>query len=141
MIVVDTNVLAAFLMPSQQSSVAEGVFLKDSHWQVPLLCFSELRNVAMATHRRGLADLAALTEMMSAARRLVQPRSTHFPDDQQVLSLALESGCTAYDCEFVAVARDLGVPLVTWDSEVLRAFRDVAIRPEAFTEEGAGWCG
>jgi predicted nucleic acid-binding protein len=49
-----------------------------------------------------------------------------------VLTLATRSRCSAYDCEFVAVAQDLGVPLVTTDRQVLRAFPSVAVRPEAF---------
>jgi predicted nucleic acid-binding protein len=121
MIVVDTNVLAALLLPSEQSPVAEEVFLKDSDWQVPLLGFSELRNVAMVFHRRGLADRTALTEMMSTARMLVNPQGPHLPSDESVLALACTSGCSAYDCEFVAIAQELRVPLVTWDRQVLRA--------------------
>ncbi len=37
-------------------------------------------------------------------------------------------GCIrpAYDCEFVALARDLNVPLVTSDKQVLTQFPDVA---------------
>jgi predicted nucleic acid-binding protein len=39
-----------------------------------------------------------------------------------VLTLALESGCSAYDCEFVALAKQLGVKLVTEDAKLRRAF-------------------
>jgi len=46
---------------------------------------------------------------------------------EDVLDLAAASGCSAYDCEFVALARDLRVPLVTLDGAVLRAFGDVAV--------------
>jgi predicted nucleic acid-binding protein len=37
------------------------------------------------------------------------------------------SGCSAYDCEFVALAQSLGIPLVTVDKHVLRQFPGVAI--------------
>jgi predicted nucleic acid-binding protein len=43
-----------------------------------------------------------------------------------VLSLATSSGCSTYDCEFVALATSLGVPVVTNDRQVLRAFRHLA---------------
>ncbi len=49
-----------------------------------------------------------------------------------VLRLAAESGCSAYDCEFVALAQDLHVPLVTVDKQVLSQFPDVAIALEKF---------
>ncbi len=45
---------------------------------------------------------------------------------EQVLQLANSSRCSAYDCEFVAAARQLGMPLVTEDRAVLVAFPDVA---------------
>ena len=50
----------------------------------------------------------------------------------RVLQLATDSGCTAYDCEFVALAQDLRVPLVTTDGKILRAFPTVAVSLEAF---------
>jgi predicted nucleic acid-binding protein len=49
-----------------------------------------------------------------------------------VLALAAQCGCTAYDCEFVALARELRVPLVTTDKEILAAFPETAISLEAF---------
>ena len=44
-----------------------------------------------------------------------------------VLTLANTSGCSAYDCEFVALAKALGVPLLTNDREVLRAFSGMTV--------------
>jgi predicted nucleic acid-binding protein len=42
--------------------------------------------------------------------------------------------CSAYDCEFVALVQDIGVPLVTVDRQVLRAFPNVAISLDEFIE-------
>jgi predicted nucleic acid-binding protein len=50
----------------------------------------------------------------------------------QVLSLAASSGCSAYDCEFVALALDLKVPIVTSDKKVLKMFRGSALSLEEF---------
>ena len=50
----------------------------------------------------------------------------------RVLELATRSGCTAYDCEFVAVAQDLGVDLVTADQQMLAAFPSTAVAMDAF---------
>jgi predicted nucleic acid-binding protein len=52
-----------------------------------------------------------------------------------VLHLAKESGCSAYDCEFVSLAMDLGIPLVTADRQVLRAFPNVAMTAELFVKQ------
>ena len=43
-----------------------------------------------------------------------------------ILTLAFESGRSAYDCEFVALARELGVPLITCDRQLVRTFPAVA---------------
>jgi predicted nucleic acid-binding protein len=50
----------------------------------------------------------------------------------QVLSLAASSGCSAYDCEFAALALDLKVPLVTSDKKILKAFRGTAVSLDEF---------
>jgi predicted nucleic acid-binding protein len=39
-----------------------------------------------------------------------------------VLELVRDSNCTAYDCEFVALAMRLGVKLATMDAKILKAF-------------------
>ena len=49
-----------------------------------------------------------------------------------VIQLAERSGCSAYDCEFVAVAEDLAVRLVTADRQVLQAFPSIAVSPDKF---------
>jgi predicted nucleic acid-binding protein len=47
-------------------------------------------------------------------------------DSRSVLDLAASADCSAYDCEFVSLARALGVQLVTQDRQVLQAFPETA---------------
>ena len=54
---------------------------------------------------------------------------------EQVLELAVQSGCTAYDCEYVTLAQDLGVPLVTADKQILRVFPKTAMSLEKFAKK------
>jgi predicted nucleic acid-binding protein len=49
-----------------------------------------------------------------------------------VLNLVADSVCTAYDCEYVALAQDLEVPLVTTDRQILDQFPHVAISLDTF---------
>ena len=56
-------------------------------------------------------------------------------NSEAVLRLATESGCTAYDCEYVALSDGFSIPLVTFDGQVQRAFPDRAIAPETFVRD------
>ena len=48
-------------------------------------------------------------------------------DSAVVMDLVAASTCSAYDCEFVALAMSMGIPLATEDAQVLREFPKVAI--------------
>ena len=56
----------------------------------------------------------------------------HLVPSAPVLEIASKSRLSAYDCEFVALASVLSVPLVTEDKAVLKAFPDRALTMEAF---------
>ncbi len=43
-----------------------------------------------------------------------------------------ESNCSAYDCEFVALASDFDIQLVTFDKKIISEFPAIAIHPEDF---------
>jgi predicted nucleic acid-binding protein len=51
-----------------------------------------------------------------------------------VLNVVERSRLSAYDAEFVALADGLGVPLVTEDKAIVRAFPALAMTMEAFLE-------
>ena len=53
---------------------------------------------------------------------------------ERILQLVLASDCPAYACEYVALAQDLGVPLVTTDRQILREFPKFAVALERFAE-------
>ena len=105
MIVVDTNVLAYLLLPGPKTKLAEALLLDQPRWAAPPLWRSEWRNV-LSTYL--LRDLLQLPQAVAS---------------EQVLQLANRSRCSAYDCEFVVAAQQLGVPLVTEDRAVLVASR------------------
>ena len=126
MIVVDTNVIAYLLMPGDKTPEARRTLARDAAWAAPLLWRSELRNVlAVALRQRGLTMTGAL-DVMDAATTLMAGGEYAVPSPA-VLRLAASSTCSAYDCEFVTLAQELGVPLVTADRQVLAAFDGTAV--------------
>ena len=136
MIVCDSNLLVYLLLPGEHTQAAEAVLLRDAEWAAPPLWRSEFRNVLALYLRKQLLRREAALEAFAEAERLVQGRE-FAPDAGEVMRLVEGSACSAYDCEFVAVAQSLGVPLVTSDGKVLREFPRIARSPEAFCA-GAG---
>ena len=92
---------------------------------------SELRNVLVGFIRRGDMTSDEAKTLGYRAEAVLEDRVSRAPGDA-VLDTALECGLTAYDAEFVALARALGVGLVTMDAAVLRGAPDVAVPLEAF---------
>jgi len=132
MIVADTNFLIYLYVQGQRTEESEAVLQRDALWAVPLLWRSEFRNSLIGLVRAHALQLDDALTMIDEAERWLTGRE-YSVLSRQVLTLASRSGCSAYDCEFVALAQDLEVPLVTTDRQVLRAFPTVAISPSAFT--------
>ena len=126
MIVVDTNVIGYLFLSSEQSLLAEHALKKDSEWAAPILWRSELRNVLTLYMRKNIITLEQAQRIMNGALELLRGREYEV-SSYEVLRLASESKCSAYDCEFIAAANDLKVPLVTVDRQLLREFPTVAV--------------
>lgn len=134
MIVVDTNVIGYLYLTSDRSSQAEQAFRKDPVWAAPLLWRSEFRNVLALYLRRGLLSLEDAHQIMDQALRLMRGMEYQVTS-LRVLSLVASSSCSAYDCEFVALAQDLDVPLVTADRHILDQFPETSISLDAFVSD------
>jgi predicted nucleic acid-binding protein len=132
MIVADTNLIAYLLIPGDHTQAAERVLARDPDWAAPLLWRSEFRNVLTLHIRRRSLSLAESLEIAADAELLMQDKEYEV-SSAQVLSLAASSRCSAYDCEFVALAQNLGVPLLTADRDVLTDFPSLAVSVDAFT--------
>ncbi len=133
MIVVDSNVICYYAVPGARTAVVDRLGAREPQWCVPALWRSEFRSVVVGQIRPGAIDLAAAQELVALTEAMLQDRE-FVVDSSAVLARAAESGCTAYDCEYVVLAEELGVPLVTSDKRVLAAFRDRAIAPEDYAE-------
>jgi predicted nucleic acid-binding protein len=124
-IVVDTNVIAYLWLPAPETPQAERLLQSDDTWCAPLLWRSEFRSVLVGCVRRGLLSLEAALRTAAEAEDHLRGHEYAVPGDR-VLRAASASGCSAYDCEFVVLAEQLGVALVTADRQVLRAFPKIA---------------
>ena len=132
MIVANTNLLIYLYVRGQRTQESEAVLQQDALWAAPLLWRSEFRNVLVGLVRRDALQLEKAHAIIDEAERWLTGHE-YSVVSRQVLDLDGRSGCSAYDCEFVALAQDLEVPLVTNDRQILKAFPNIAVSPLAFT--------
>jgi predicted nucleic acid-binding protein len=121
MIVVDTNVLVYLHIHGEQTGQALRLLQADPFWLAPPLWRSEFRNVVAGLIRRQVSTLEQGQAIVAAALATMAGREVQ-PGSAKVLELAAASGCSAYDCEFVALAQELGIKLVTSDQQVIESF-------------------
>jgi predicted nucleic acid-binding protein len=128
MIVVDSNVLAYLYLPGEFSAAADALLEREPEWAAPILWRSEFRNILAGYLRRGVISFEQATSLQIEAESLLVGNEFEV-ESRAVFELVRDSDCSAYDCEFVALALKLDIKLVTMDKKLLRAFpkRTVAL--------------
>jgi predicted nucleic acid-binding protein len=121
MIVVDTNVVAYLYLPGEHTANAEALLERDPEWVAPVLWRSEFRNILAGYMRRRAITFDQAHRLQREAESLLSG-SEFEVDSLTVLELVRDSDCSAYDCEFVALAKKLDTKLITLDGKLLRAF-------------------
>jgi predicted nucleic acid-binding protein len=129
MIVVDVTVLAYAVIRGEQTASVLALRDRDSDWVSPALWRAEFTNVLWKYVRRGDFDLPTAIDHFELGQAFLGAGEYHVPA-ADVLSMAVQSGCSAYDCHYVALAHILQCRLATHDRKVLAAFPDIASLPE-----------
>ena len=131
MIVVDTNVLFYFYLRGAHTQAATEVFRRDRHWIAPILWRSEFRNALLRYVRSG--EITPELAQSTMAEAEVMMRDAEFEiSSHAVLEIALRSNLSAYDSEYVALATQIGIPLITADMKIVRAFPVIAVSLDEF---------
>ena len=121
MIVVDSNVLAYLYLPGEYTAAAEALLEQDSDWAAPILWRSEFRNILAGYLRRKAITFEQANSLQREAESLLEGAEFEL-ESLAVLELVRDSDCSAYDCEFIALAIKLDTKLITMDKKLLRAF-------------------
>lgn len=125
MIVVDTNVIAYLILPGPNTELTRAAAEKDI-WCAPLLWRSEFRSVLTISMRQSRIQFATAAEAMARAERLLFNHE-YSVRSAAVLNCIARSTLSAYDCEFVGLAEDFGIRLLTSDEAIIREFPRIAI--------------
>lgn len=126
MIVVDSNVLAYLYLPGEHTQAAEALLESDPEWASPVLWRSEFRNILAGYIRRKDITFDQAVILQLEAESLLAGCEFEV-ESRNVLELVCESDCSAYDCEFIALAMKLETKLFTMDKKLLRAFPNYAL--------------
>ena len=126
MIVVDTNILAYLYLPTEHTRKVEALLANDPEWIAPTLWRSEFRNVLALYLRKSLLTFDQALAIQNEAEALLQDNE-FIVNSHDVLQLVQNSECSAYDCEFVALAQNMNVQMITMDKKILKNFPETAI--------------
>lgn len=126
MIVADTNLVVYYILPTVHTERAQRRRKLDRDWRVPRLFEHELTNALTRYLGQKMIDRDEAIALHRMAMSLVTVEHEPFPP-LDIFNAHLQTGCTSYDCEFLLLARRLGVPLVTLDQQLLRAASDCAV--------------
>ena len=126
MIVVDTNVIAYLFIQGDFSENAISLLKFDSTWLAPYLWKSEFRNVLSFYFRQGHLSLKDAQSIINEAEEFMSGNEYNV-NSFEVFELISNSDCSSYDCEFVALAKRLGLDFYTSDKKLLKEFPEIAI--------------
>jgi predicted nucleic acid-binding protein len=118
-IVADATLVSGLLFPEDDfHKLALAVRDKDADWRCPELVFSEVRSLGFKRRGKGIPLDTIIAQCNLTAGAVAVHRLHAF----SVLSVAEEGGIWTYDAEYVALARQLSVRLVTSDEELVKKF-------------------
>ncbi len=131
MIVVDTNIISYLYISGDRSQQSEDLLSFDFNWAAPILWRSEFRNVLAQYLRKNLLEMDEILLIIQHAEKLLTDHEYEI-SSAHIMQLVKSSQCSAYDCEFVALAQYLGVSLITADKKILREFPEVTQTVESY---------
>lgn len=126
MIVVDSNIIAYLMIPGDRTKEVEKLLLKDSEWIAPLLWRSEFRNILTLYMKQSQMSLVLAEQTIARAENLLRERE-YGVLSSDVLVLTYEKSLSAYDAEYVVLAINFGVPLITVDKKLLKEASEYAV--------------
>ena len=121
MIIVDTHILTALYIESEHTTAVESLLNIDCTWLAPISWRSEFRNIlALYLHKKIISQQHSLNIMHEAEH--LMSGNEYQPSSEIVLQLVNTSSCSAYDCEFVSLAKQFNVPLITQNQKIRTDF-------------------
>lgn len=136
MIVVDASIVSFLLIEGELTEKARALYRIDSEWITPPILNHEM--LAILTEVGSLeGDAATMIELWRQVRLLVGSRQ-QIPDPVRSLRRGVESGISGYDAQYLALAEQLSLPLITEEEALLQAAPGRAVSLRSYLEERNG---
>jgi predicted nucleic acid-binding protein len=120
MLLVDTNVVAYLLIEGNHTEAAQQLRRRDPDWRSEAFLLVEFTNMLASsiankrmTFRLAQDFLGKAVALFDGKLRSMSPAS--------VLAAAVRHGVSAYDARFLALAKTIGLPIVTEDKKLRTA--------------------
>lgn len=128
MIVVDSNIIIYLLLPGPQTPAVERLRQTDPDWVAPRLWEDEFLNVLASCERRRMLSADQAIGLAADALELMTDRSFDVPP-LRTLAVARRTGCSGYDSQYLALAEELGLKLLTFDRQLVAKGDGLALCP------------
>jgi predicted nucleic acid-binding protein len=133
MIVIDANILIYALIECDNSRLIPKLKAKDANWRTTELCRHETLNVLATYQRRGVLTLEQCRELLSHANQFITQAQCEV-DFAASLDIAAKHGISGYDAQYVALATNLSVPLISEDRKLRQAVPETVISIQQFID-------
>ncbi len=131
MIASDCTLIAQFFLNTPETELARRIAMKDDTWLVPPLWRSEFRSVLRKFLLNKELSVEHCIDATIAAEEMLSGGEVQV-SSADVMTLVAETGCSAYDAEYVSLATSFSIPLVTSDRRLRERFPGVALSPAEF---------
>jgi predicted nucleic acid-binding protein len=128
MIVVDSTIITFLFLEGELTELVKELHRIDSEWISPPILNHEMLNILAVV---GIEDqaIAPMEQIWRDMRALLGSRQ-QVPDPLRSLHLAIELEVSGYEAQYVALAQQLDIPLVTEEQRLLKHLPDLCLSIE-----------
>jgi len=120
MVVVDTNIIVPLYVRSASTDAVKELRGREKIWRTDPFALIEFSNVLITYERARYLTAGKARECLGNAESFLRPHYFSVTNEA-ALDLAIRYGITGYDGRFLALAQQLGRPLVTEDAKLRAA--------------------
>lgn len=137
-LIVDASVALKWLVPESDSAKAEAIVANDETLHAPHFLMLETVNACWKNWRKQLIDKQVALEASSKLKGLID--AWHHDENliDNAARLAVELQHPIFDCIYLALARQLDLPIVTADRRLLEVGSGFTISLDDWRPQAAG---